>query len=103
MDLAGELRCKYCHEAVTPEDYFCPHCGKKLKDKPPATTVQGQIKVYLITVLLWPFGLIYVWRYLRQPEAKAKKIGWTVLVVWYTKSLIDSVREQFNAAYGGLL
>lgn len=106
MDSSPQLLCKYCSHPVTPEEYFCPNCGKKIKDKPPATTAAEQAKVYIISLVFWPFGAIYIWRYLRQKDAKSRAIGWIaliitvvigILVIWTTKIFIDEFNKQLNS------
>ncbi len=106
MDPVPVSICKYCHAPVTPEEYFCPNCGKKLRDKPPLTTASEQAKVYIISLVFWPFGAVYIWRYLRQEDPKSKMIGWVVLaitvaigilVAWTTKVFIDEFNKQLNS------
>ncbi len=75
------ILCKYCKAVITENDYFCPNCGKKLKDKPLATTVTKQIIVYLISALAPPFGLWYGYKYLKQNDSKSKKIAYAAIII----------------------
>lgn len=92
-----QLTCKYCKASITINDYFCPSCGKKIKDKPLSTSMWKIIGVTLVTVLLPPFGLGWAFRYLRQPDQKSKIIGWLMIVltiislVYMVKVTIDLV------------
>ena len=106
MDMVSGLVCKNCRAAVTPDEYFCPNCGKKLKDKSPATTAAEQAKVYIISLVFWPFGSIYIWRYLRQEDAKSRMIGWIALVItlvigilvaWTLQVFIGEFNKQLNS------
>ena len=106
MDSLTPTTCPFCHTAISAADYFCPNCGKKLKDKPPATTISKQIIVYLVSLLLPPFGIVYAWRYLKQADGKSQKIGIAAVVltvialaltIWATKLMIDSINQQLNS------
>jgi hypothetical protein len=103
------LTCPSCRAAVQTGGYFCHICGAALNEKPPSTAVGTQIKIYAVSALLPPFGLIYVWRYLKQPDGASRTIGWialiltivmTVATVWLTLAAIDSFRQLVNATLG---
>lgn len=66
---------------VSEDMYFCPACGKPLKSNPAETGVGRQILVYVISILLPPFGFWYAWKYLRQQDKKSKLIGWVAIVL----------------------
>ena len=102
MDLTA---CPTCNKAVTPADYFCPQCGRKLKDKPPATTISRQIVVYLVSFFLPPFGLIPAIGYLRQKDSKSKKIGLVAIILtilsillslWFATRVLKLFSQQLN-------
>ena len=99
------MSCPVCHQPVKTTDYFCSNCGKKLKSKPPSTSIPSQIILYIKTLLLPPFGLFWGYRYLRQPDTKSKLIGlFTIIitiveVVWLTQitiNTINTVNQQIN-------
>jgi len=100
-----QLTCPYCKNNISTSDYFCPTCGKKLKDKPVSTTFARQLVIYLTSFFLPPFGLWPAIRYLRQQDQKAKKIGLAalfltiisiVITVWMTTSFISSFNKELN-------
>ena len=102
--------CPSCHAPGQTGAYFCQNCGAALKDKPPPTSVGAQIKVYAVSVLLPPFGLIYVWRYLKQSDEASRRIGWialiltivmTIATLWLSVVAMDSFNQLVNAALGG--
>lgn len=99
------LICPQCKKDILPSDYFCPDCGKKLKDKPPSTTFLRQLIVYAISFFLPPFGLWPAIRYLKQQDGKSKKIGLAalfltiisiLLTVWLTASFMNSFNRELN-------
>jgi hypothetical protein len=110
-----QLTCKYCQGNIDLTEYFCPHCGKKLKDPPLSTTLGRQIYIYLFSLLLPPLGIWPAIRYLRQGDEKSKKIGITALILtvisvvvtsWITVGLINSINKQFSTQlndYQGLM
>jgi len=79
----SEIICSKCqtHFPSSPILYFCPNCGNKLKDKALSTSTGKQIGVYLISFFLPPFGLWPAIKYLKQPNSKAKIIGWVAIVL----------------------
>jgi hypothetical protein len=102
--------CPSCHVVVQTGAYFCLNCGAALKENPPPTSVGSRIKIYAVSVLLPPFGLIYVWRYLKQPDETSRRIGWiafmltivmTTATLWLMFVAIDSFNRSLNAALGG--
>ena len=102
MDL---IACPTCSKAVIPTDYFCPQCGKKLKDKAPRTTISRQIVVYAVSFFLPPFGLIPAIAYLRQKDSKSKKVGLVaifltilsiLLSLWFATRFLKLFNQQLN-------
>ena len=102
-----QIVCRYCKAEVPADAYFCPNCGKMLKEK---TTISRQIVIYFISIFLPPFGLWYVWKYLKQTDAKSKKIAIAALVltivstaatIWLTIALMNSISQQVNSINSG--
>ena len=94
----SQFTCIYCKGNISSSDYFCPHCGKKMKEKSLSTTFGRQLSVYLLSVFLPPLGIWPAIKYLRQQDEKSKKIGLTalfltiiaiVIISWLTISFIN--------------
>jgi hypothetical protein len=101
--------CPQCHEPILPAYYFCPNCGKNLKEPPLSTSIAAQIGLYVLSIIMPVicFLAINQWRgmkYMRSADPKAKQIGIiatalmavsTVVVVWvgiiWTEQLISSM------------
>ena len=111
MDL--QTTCVYCKGNISLSDYFCPNCGKKLKEKPLSTTFLKQLLIYFVSFFLPPLGIWPAIKYLRQSDEKSKKIGLAALFLtiisivitsWLTISLISSFNKklgnQFNLYQG---
>lgn len=90
--------CPSCRAPVSASENFCPRCGKKLKEPPLSTSVKKQAVVYLVSFFLAPFGLGYAYKYLKDPNPEARRIGIIVvaltvlaiaLMVWVTKAFTD--------------
>lgn len=67
--------CKSCHNPLSSTYFFCPYCGRKVKEPPPSTSFGKQLGLYLFAVLVPPFGLIPGIKYMNQPDDKSKVIG----------------------------
>lgn len=97
--------CPFCHFPIIETFFFCPNCGKKLKEVPPATTIAKQIGIYALSVFLPPLGLWPGIKYLMQPDQKAKTIGMvaivltlvsTLVTVWIALSMVNQINQTFN-------
>ena len=75
------MKCKKCGGEIVQEDYFCPHCGTKLKTPPLGTGAWTQAKAYLVSALLPPLGLWYAYRYYKNSDSKSRKIAIAVVAV----------------------
>jgi hypothetical protein len=97
--------CPECKTIISSSDYFCPNCGKKIKDKPLQTTLLKQLSIYFISFFLPPLGVWPGIKYLRQGDEKSKKIGLIaifltiisiVIAGWLTTNLINSFNKELN-------
>lgn len=69
------MDCPACKTSVEITYYFCPSCGKQLRDRPLSTSFWQQLKVYIVSFLFPPFGLWSAFRYLTQKGIGTKIIG----------------------------
>lgn len=96
--------CRYCKNIIDVNAYFCPNCGKKLRDKPLSTSLLAQIGVYALSIFAPPFGLIPAFKYLKQDNGKT--IGMLAILltlislgftVWFTINFINSINKTLNS------
>ena len=95
------ITCFGCHQPVVPQYYFCPNCGKKLKEPPPSTSIERQIQVYLISIFLPPIGFFYTYKYLKVADSKSQMVGWiaavlTIISLVVTLYLTKVTMDKFN-------
>ena len=97
--------CSRCQTNVSSLDYFCPNCGRKLKEKPLSTSVLKQVLIYSLSLLLPPLGIWPAIKYLQQPDQKSKNVGIVSLVltiisivvtIYLCVGLLNSVSAQLN-------
>lgn len=97
--------CSKCKYIISDSFYFCPNCGKKLKEPPVSTTVLRQIYIYSLSILLPPLGLWPAVKYLRQKDKKAKIIGIiailltiisTVITLFFTINILTTQINTIN-------
>src|SRR5687767_12689866 len=95
--------CLSCGKPVEQNSYFCPNCGKKIKEPPPSTHISSQIGIYLIALLAPPFGLIPAIKYLRSNDHNAKIIGYFAVLltvislsvaIWITLGFINQLNSS---------
>jgi small-conductance mechanosensitive channel len=101
----SQTTCVYCKGNISLSDYFCPNCGKKLKEKPLSTTFLKQLLIYFISFFLPPLGIWPAIKYLRQSDEKSKRIGLAALLLtiisivitgWLTINLINSLNRELG-------
>lgn len=102
---AQKVFCPYCFHTLSGGDYFCPFCGKQIKEKPVDTSVMKQVSVYLVSLLLPPAGLWPAFKYLKTNDPKAKKIGMIcigltiisiLLSVYFLSAFVNTINTQIN-------
>ena len=105
MEIQSEIICPFCKSSIPIATYFCPNCGKQLKDKPPDTTLLKKIVVYAVSLFLPPFGLWYAWKYLKAGDYESRKIGFISIIltaisilaaIWMTLGIVNSITQSLN-------
>ena len=114
--ISTSLTCPVCHQPVTLDFYFCPNCGKNLKEKPLSTTVLTQLWIYALSIILPMilFTTIRYWpavKYMKSDNQKAKRIGITavilttlstIFVIWMTYITTKQFAQSLNTSIGGI-
>lgn len=97
--------CPFCNTAVSLSSFFCQNCGKKLRERPLSTSILRQIFIYLVSMLLPPYGIWYGIKYLNQNNNNAKAIGIVaivltlislILVIVTTMSLLNTMNQLLS-------
>jgi len=70
-----QILCPFCSTPLAPAAFFCPICGKNVKEKPIATGFLIQIGLYLVSVLLPPLFIGWTIKYLKSKDPIAKQVG----------------------------
>lgn len=83
-----ETICKYCKFSVSDNFYFCPNCGKKLKEPPLSTSITKQLGIYTLSIFLPPLGILPGIKYLFQKNNKAKAVGLIAIVLTIISTII---------------
>jgi len=100
--------CPKCHQPTIESYYFCPNCGYNLRPVPLSTSIGTQAILYIKTLLLPPLGIIWGYRYLRQPGTATKLVGlFTIiitiielyLVTQATVYSVNLVNQQINQQF----
>jgi hypothetical protein len=87
--------CPQCHLPVKPEYYYCPNCGKNLREAVPLlpTDMLSQILLYGFSIVLPIIFYLAItkWqgiKYIRSSDPKAKQMGYIALALLIISSVI---------------
>jgi len=84
-----QTACSNCKANISETDFFCPACGKQLKEKPLSVAWSKQLFIYLVSFFLPPLGLWPAWKYLKSTDKKFKTIGIAAVVLTVISILIS--------------
>lgn len=105
MQTNPDLVCDFCHTVNPSTFFFCPNCGKVLRQKPLSTSIFKQIWIYFIALFLPPLGLIPGIKYLRQKTYKENLVGLTSIIltvisivvsIWLALISINKIQTMVN-------
>jgi hypothetical protein len=96
--------CKHCQNPITENVYFCPNCGKKIKEPPFKLTIPAFLGIMFLSIFLTPLGLIPGFKYLKLKEPRAKIFGISVILITllFTFLMLYTFRlfmNQMSATY----
>lgn len=98
--------CKFCQNPISQTYFFCPYCGKKLRQPPLSTSGGKQIGIYLVAVFFPIFSIVPGIRYINQADSKSKTVGIVTLLltgislllnVYFVFILIDYFKQLLNS------
>jgi len=75
MESIIQKQCPKCKAQVSETANFCFNCGYSLKFRREDTSILKQALIYFVSFFLAPFGLVYSFKYLKQPDKKSRMIG----------------------------
>jgi hypothetical protein len=101
------VECPFCKNKIEAKVFFCPICGKKVREKPVSTKFWPVLWLFFLTILLPPLNIGLTIKYMKSADAKAKRIGLISLIVmiavlvvavvstfYVTKYVSDQVNQQ---------
>ncbi len=97
--------CKFCKSAVQESFYFCPNCGKKIKEPPFKFSLAKSITIIVAAFLIPPFGIIPGIRYFLKDDKRAQFVGVitiavtilaTGLMIVVTMRVVNYYKESYN-------
>lgn len=106
------LRCPVCHQSVEEKFYFCPNCGKSLREKPLSTSLGTQLWIYAFSIILPVIAYLAIsyWpgiKYWRSGDPKAQEVGVIATVLLVISSIVtfwlaivwiqQTVQQSMNA------
>lgn len=97
--------CKHCNNPIAESFYYCPNCGKKIKEPPFKFSWNKTILLIAESVLLPPLGLIPGIKYFLKNDRRAQILGIvligttiasTVIGLMLTVNLIKGTMKTYN-------
>ncbi len=97
--------CKFCKSPTQESFYFCPNCGKKLKEPPFKFSLAKSITIIVAAILIPPFGIIPGVKYFLKDDRRAQFIGIitiavtilaTGLMIVVTMRVVNYYKESYN-------
>ena len=80
MQYSPNFKCPFCTKEIIPTDTFCSSCGNKLPEEDIAFSKTQRIKIYLVSIVVAPFGLYWFFKYFKNNNADKRK---TAFVAFY--------------------
>lgn len=74
-NLLENISCSLCHTQLLLTWYYCPNCGKIIKEKPLEISLTKQITIYFVSFFLAPLGLGWGFKYVKSSDTKVRTIG----------------------------
>lgn len=104
----SSLLCPACQFKIQNDWFFCPNCGRNLKEKPPEISIGKQIIIYLVSFFLTPLGLGWGLKYVRSTDKKVKTIGiisivLTILSIILVSMVFKGFIDQYSKVLNNLV
>ena len=74
-------KCPSCGKEIDLKDNFCPMCGYKFLDRDKSLSKGNRIKIYVLSVLLAPFGLYWFFKFFRDKDPEKKRVAFISLYI----------------------
>lgn len=97
--------CKYCEKEIPENSYFCPNCGKKLKDKEQKISLVRELFIYILCFICAPLGLYWFFKYVRSLDGTKQRVAYMSLIITLiaiiatigiTYSYIQTIKSYMN-------
>ena len=108
----NQLLCPNCKNQVDKVAFYCPTCGKKVKEKPAGMGVWNILGLFTLSALLPPLNIGLSIKYIKDPNQKAKIVGWIsigimilvlILATLWSIKIVNDINRQVEAEMGKYL
>lgn len=101
------LACPSCEAEIQPSWYFCPNCGKQLKEAPIVISIPKQILIYFVSFFFSPLGLGWGLKYIRYKDRRVKIVGiisivLTIIAIILMIGVFKYFMDQYSTMLNGL-
>ena len=93
--------CPSCNFTIQNDWYYCPNCGKTLRNKPITVSVAKQLLIYSVSFFLAPLGLAWGIRYIRNSNRNTRIVGLisiilTLIAIAFTIYSFGSIMAKYT-------
>lgn len=99
------MECPECKNKIDDKVFFCPICGKKIKEKPVVMDFWHLLWLFILSLFLPPLNMGLTMKYIKSPDEKAKRLGWISLTImtvalligfWIAARWAQNLNDQVN-------
>ncbi|MDO8609617.1 MAG: hypothetical protein Q7R95_03640 [bacterium] len=93
--------CSVCHIPLLEGWFFCPNCGKAIKEAPISISIAKQIMIYAVSFFLAPLGLGWGLKYIKSKDQKIRLVGiisiaLTIIAILMLVFAFKGVADQYS-------
>ena len=98
-----KIPCPNCKNQIDSNVFYCPICGKKVKEKSVGTGFWPMAGLFALCIVLPPLNIPLSFRYIRSTDPRVKTLGWVsigimvlslIIITLATINIVNEVNRQ---------
>jgi hypothetical protein len=99
LAVSNLIACPFCNNQIEAKAFFCPICGKKVREKPVSMGFWSIFLLFILCIFLPPLNIGLTIKYMKSADPKAKKIGIASLVVMLVVLVAAGISTYYLTKY----